>query len=222
MGLIDDFLIALEAEDITEEAKSLTDKATGNKEEKRDINQTENIFGGEETSNQEEEDTNPENNADNNDLTDEGNEDDEDLGDEDADISEDDSSLDDDLGEDNVNQDSEENETEMEQKERLLENMITLYNIIENNIQILSNYSPESSNPDLSKTLHNLTSNLRDCYEFLYKEITENFGKKSYGQLLKSYIAINRVYDLCIEILSRYFDSVELEQKKGKKSPEKK
>lgn len=219
MSILNSMMIAMEAEDITNEVQSETNKAIGKADENRDISQTDNIFGDNKkrANSQNESEEKEENISDNSDDNSDDNSSDVESNEDNNDLTNDSETSMEEIPE----EDSSEPSNEIQLKQKLMDNMITMHNIIENNINLLAEFSPEISNHESSKILYNISSNLSDCKNILYKEITENFGNKSYTQLLKSYVAINRVFDLCAEMLSKHFDNIELLQRKDKKKRKK-
>ena len=217
------FLPAMEADDITSDVEKETNKAlgksSGGNNDDSDNMKTDDIFGTSKSSDS----TGDDNSSNNNDVSNDDNLEDDNTDDDTSSGSDD--STDDDTGDtdntddgaddsgDGSDEDTAEDEpNEVANKKKLMENMITLYNVISNNISLLTDYA--SSNPltdESTKTLYNISSNLNDCKTILYKEIVEGFDKKDYVLLLKSYIGVARVYDLCTEMLNKHFDNLELQ-----------
>jgi len=194
MGIIYDFQIAMEAEDITKEVEDEKNKL-GNKKSKdsikdaskeRDITKTTNIF-------KEEDDKNDLN------ITDDP------PDKETIDASED--TLDDDSDNElDIDEENDESNNEIELKEKLRENMVLFHGIISNNIQILSDYLPEISNNESNETTFKILKHLQDCKDILFNILTTSLKITPYAVLLKKYIAIQRVYDICIDMLQRQTD----------------
>lgn len=212
------FLPAMEAEDITDMASAGVDKAVGRKSQApRDYMKTDNIFGTDKDDNSDADDTSDdatndgsEEINDNNDVNDDDNPPDDSTDDNDDTSSESDDDLSD--------EDTPEEPNENTNKARLMQNMIMLYNIIKNSIDLLSNYTSQVSTTDNStQILYNISAELSESKEILFKEITENFSKKDYVSLLKTYVGINRIYDLCTEMLNTHFDNLELMNKSKSK-----
>lgn len=197
MNLFKALSIVLEADDITKQVKQeqdqLNDSTDNTPDSDDDLNQTDDIFD----LNDDNAETDPKDIPDDTDtkVDDEDNEDD-DMGD---------------LPPEEDTADIVKEETpEIKQKIKLRENMILFYNIISSNIKLLQEYRPSQNSKESIEILFNIISNLTDCKNILYKEITESFSTKSYPLLLKTYVSISRVYDLCQKSLELYFDNVKL------------
>ena len=146
-----------------------------------------------------------ENLEDNNDV----NGDDDNL--EDDDLDNDTDSENDDLPDDSPT----ESVDEIEKRKTLINNMIALYNILSGSIDLLESYTSSTElSSDESTTLFNILANLTESKNILYKEITNGFTNKTYVELVKTYVGINNVYDLCTEILNKHFDNLELQLQK--------
>lgn len=203
MNLFESLAIVLEADDITKEVKKeqkqlntdVTDDGS-----KDDMSKTNDIFDleNEKSDNNKDVDDTPDDTTD--DEIDEDNLD-ADGGDDGIDGEDEDLPADDAIPEETP---------ELKQKLKLRENMILFYNIITSNINLLQEYRPTKNNKESTDALFNIISNLTDCKNMLYTEITESFSTKSYPLLLKTYISISRVYDLCQKSLELYFDNVKL------------
>lgn len=223
-SIISDFfnsIIALEA-DITDEVEKEKEKAIGkpsitpgvNKDdEKDDISKTDDIFGIKDDNKPANKNKTMDNDADNE-------EDDADDPSLDEGVDSEDNELgdteDSDAGIDELEPDSD--TQEKRQLQKLKENMILFHGVITNNIELLRDYAPKITDADSNKIVYNITANLSECKRILFVEITEGFDKKSYAELMKKYVAINRVYDLCIMMLSKHFDNLDLiEVRKNKR-----
>ena len=100
----------------------------------------------------------------------------------DTDDSDDGTNDDDPLGEDIDSGDDEngaQNSEEFTNKLRLRENMILFYNILSSNINLLSEYVPESSSEINNNVISTVSKNLLDCKESLYNIITEELESKT-------------------------------------------
>jgi len=205
MGIFDEMMVALEAEDITKEAQQQTGKLMKNikPNDINDITETEETDDvSEDIDNEEEDDTKDS--------------DDKSL-DIDNDEEEDESVVDE---EDNMN---DENDTsEIINKKRLRRNMILFHNILTSNINLLSDYTPENDNIEYRDIIGKITRNLVDCKETLFSIITEELNSVKYVELLRKYIALNRVYDINIKILEKYFNNIEIEYNNSRKMKRKK
>lgn len=194
------FLIALEkAEDITTSVQDeLNDDTPAEDEDDASLGKTDNIFGANEDIG---------NDTDNTDSEDDMSEDLEDDGGMDEDMS----------TEEDIDYVDEEPNPEVEKKIKLRENMILLHGILDSNIETLATYTPTQNTGDSSKILYDIVSNLSDSKKILFNEITNNFQTKSYPSLLKTYVAINRIYELAQKSLEKYFDGINIETPKKRK-----
>lgn len=105
-------------------------------------------------------------------------------------------------------QDQKNDVTEIKNKQILHERMMFLYNILTDNLNLLSAYSPESNNPEIVMIINNIKSNLADCQSISHRIMTTEFEDKSYNELMRKYISLKRVYDLSIEMLERVFQNI--------------
>jgi hypothetical protein len=112
---------------------------------------------------------------------------------------------------DNIDEpETEEEKDEISKKIALRDNMIMLYNILSTNIDLLRSYSPNENDAESMRILFNISANLSDSKEVLFQEITTGFQEKSYVNLLKTYVAINRIYELATVSLEKYFENLKL------------
>lgn len=196
------FLIALEAsEDITREVQDELNEDTPPDEE-NDIGRTDNIFGADEG-------------GDSSDSPDDTPTDEESSEDTD-DIDGMDDGVDTNAEEDITEEDGPIN-PEITKKVNLRKNMILLHNILDSNIDTLLSYNPSQNIEESSKILYAIIDNLTECKKILFNEIVDNFSTKSYASLLKTYIAVNRVYELAQKSLEKYFDGITIETPKKQK-----
>ena len=236
MGSIMNLLIALEAEDITNDVDKEMKKAIGkpsvksamNKDDVDDIGETDDILGTKdnkkvnktktpskkEANLDDDEDMNKDKDV----APDEDTTDDLGINNEDNmdDSSEDD--ITDDVEQDNINPEEEiKNDDELNKKIALRENMILFYNIISSNIKLLSEYTPDKGVNNNTDNLSTISKNMVECKMILFNIITEELESKTYVELLRKYIALNRVYELNIRMLDTYFSELKLISTKNKK-----
>lgn len=207
------FLPALEADDITNEVEDNAAKALGKSptSNNSDNMKTDNIFGDDGEDDNDIDAANPESDDDSENLEDNNdvNGDDDNL--EDDDLDNDTDSENDDLPDDSPTESAD----EIEKRKTLINNMIALYNILSGSIDLLESYTSSTElSSDESTTLFNILANLTESKNILYKEITNGFTNKTYVELVKTYVGINNVYDLCTEILNKHFDNLELQLQK--------
>ena len=229
------FLVALEADDITKDVDKEMKKAIGtksikstmDKDDSGDIGKTDDILGTK--GNKKEDDSRPAKDK-NIDIPEEDDTDTPNLDDENTDNFEDDNTDSensenlDDMGNDTENQDenmpSEENNIKNEEltnKITLRENMILFYNILSSNIKLLSEYNPDKDIEKNKDVISKVSGNFIECKDILFTILTEKLDSNSYVELLRKYIALGRVYDLNILILDTYFSDLKLISTKNKK-----
>lgn len=191
--------IATEADDITGQAEKDTDSAMGK--------ESTNIDEGapDKDSNNGEIDT------DTDDIlgTDDN---DEDLSDTDEsdDVSNEDDNVDDsdDISDDEIDDTMEEeaNPFESSRKKKIHKQFINFYNVITSNIKLISEFMPGVVDDKSIHILNNVKNSLTQCKEYTYLILTEEYNILEYPALLKKYVALNRVYDLSIKILEKYYE----------------
>lgn len=200
----DGYGIATEADDITKdvesEASGISDEDSDgdNVDNSGDISMnTDNLLGDDDSqqdSNDEDNDENEEENTDNEDE----------LGDDIGDDNPDDPTSDD--PNDIENQSEEENDPFSEsRKNKLKKQYLYLFNVVDNSISLISTYVPNVTNDNTIQTLSSVKENLEQCKEAIHTIITTEFKDMEYHELLKKYVGLNRIYELCTKILETYF-----------------
>ena len=91
-------------------------------------------------------------------------------------------------------------------KNRIRDNLIQLYTIISGDIEVLVNSITNINDRTTIQVVNNVLGHLRNSKKFLYTTLTQNLTELEYDELLQRYVTIRRVYDICIEMLKRYFD----------------
>jgi len=211
-----DFQLALEADDITEEARQMRRNTAANVDDEGDENldnrgniddNTDDILGTNETPEETEDDPTA-------DETEETAEEDPN-----ADPA-DDEFADEDIDESGEDETPEETADDIK-KRKLKKNMILFYNIISSNINIISSTDIISEDEAVNKVYINVQHLLMECKRILFEYITNDFNNDSYAQALRKYVNINKIYDICIKMLENNTKNVELLQsaklKKSKK-----
>lgn len=107
--------------------------------------------------------------------------------------------------EDGENQDNDD-EFSKTRKAKLKSHFLHLYEVIDNAIELVSAHLPTISDDETIHTLSNITSNLTDSKNIIYTVLTEEFQKSEYHTLLKKYIGLNRIYDLQVKTLEKYYE----------------
>ena len=58
---------------------------------------------------------------------------------------------------------------------------------------------------ETTQIVNSVMNHMRNIKDVLYKTLTQNITKLSYDELLQKYITLKRVYDICNEMVQRYF-----------------
>lgn len=104
-------------------------------------------------------------------------------------------------------------------KNKLRDNMILFYNILVNNIDLVSDALGNLNDARSIEVCNAILENLRSAKEFLFDEIENGLSKHPYEEILRRYISLRRVYDVSIEMLDKHFGNINSlrSSKKGKK-----
>lgn len=211
------FTKATEAEDITDETTANTDNMMGRDDGASTTTQstagandgeidmdTNNILGdGDPTEKQPAED-NPEGGEEDAGNMAEG----EDMGEGEGDP------LDDESGEDLSNTDDisdsleegSKNTFEAFRKKKLHAQYLALYDTLDTDIRLLAESLPKIQDSLAFNTMSNVNNNLTQCKEYVSEILSKEFDETEYVVLMKKYVALNRVYDIGIKILEKYFE----------------
>ena len=224
----DDVNPAMEADDITKDVIDQANNIAGddngvempdNKGKDIDTN-TDDILGTKTTNEDNNTDTNTDNK--NNDEVDDVVNQAKDVGN--GDENTDDEYNDDDIEnedgmDDNTGEQNQEDQQEKKLKAMLHKNFNYLYEIIDSNISILSDYSPNIMDENVIKTLAIAKERLEECKQVISNVLKEDYDTASYARLMKQYVGINRVYDLVIEMIRRVSEDAakQMENSKDKK-----
>lgn len=204
------FGIAMEAEDITKEAEAETNDVVGSDGEGEktdgeiDLN-TDDILG---TANTDDDPTNDTNSDDNNesesgsDETDEENNEDEETEGSNTE------------SEDIPEQNEPENEFASDRKAKLRKQFLYFYDLLSDSYKLISEFMPNVTEESTIQTLSSINKNMLQCKEEIYNILTDEFVDTEYHELLKKYISLNHIYDLCINTLDKFFASIKKDEKK--------
>lgn len=115
----------------------------------------------------------------------------------------------------NVDQNGEETEQEQEPENALLfakknhirDNMIQLYNIVSGDIDILTKAMDFIDHQPTIVVISAIIIHLRDAKNYIFNTLTNEIKTLDYDELLQKYITLKRVYDVCIEMLNKHFES---------------
>ena len=198
------YSVAMEADDITGDVKDAANDSVGNDQNNDgDLDtDTNDILGLKEDTtndNTDEDDTtrdNPDTNT-------------EDTQQKEDDTEEDEMNENDTMGgEDTPQEDDakEENPFAESRKKKIKQQYIHLYDVLDDTIKLVFSYVPNITNEDTVKVLNTVNNNLVQCRTQIYSIITEEYHKLEYHELLKKYVALNRIYDLSLKTIENYFD----------------
>ena len=98
------------------------------------------------------------------------------------------------------------NPVDLYRKRKIHAQYVALFETLETDISLIAEFIPRISNDATLHTLSNVNNNLTQCKEYVESILIDEFDKLEYHVLLKKYVALNRVYELCIKILEKYFD----------------
>ena len=115
----------------------------------------------------------------------------------------------------------EENPFESSRKKKIHKQFINFYDVITSNIELISEFMPRVADEKSIQILNSVKNHLTQCKEYAYTILTEEYNVLEYPALLKKYVALNRVYDLSIKILEKYYEKYDAENQL-KKAPVKK
>lgn len=210
MNLFDSlYEIALEADDITGEVKGETAKAVGGDSPTPDENNeistnTDDVLGLDNKDN-----GTPEDNQ-SDDSGEDGGDQDNPEGESDESSEGDGNNSEDPLGGDSDTEGQEEENPESKftknRKEKLRKQFIHLFDVMVDNIELVTSYVPNANDTTTIKTMTNIKDNLMQCKTIIYKTITEEYNDMEYHELLKRYISVNRIYEVSTKIMENYFN----------------
>lgn len=107
-------------------------------------------------------------------------------------------------------------------KNKLRDSMILFYDILKNNIDLITEAMTDINDAGLLETCNKVLANLRSSKDILFDEIDTGLEKHPYEEILRKYIALRRVYDISGEMLEKHFKAhniqVGLKGMKGRKS----
>lgn len=107
-------------------------------------------------------------------------------------------------------------------KNKLRDSMILFYDILNNNIDLITEAMTDINDAGLLSTCNKVLANLRASKDILFEEIDTGLQVHPYEEILRKYIALRRVYDINGEMLEKHFKAhniqVGLKGMKGRKS----
>lgn len=90
-------------------------------------------------------------------------------------------------------------------KNRIRDNLVQLYTIITGDIEIIVNSLTNINDDKTVHVMNNVLNHLRNCKNYIYKTLTQNITSIEYDELLRRYITLKRIYDICIEMMEKHF-----------------
>lgn len=198
---LDSMMIALEADDITQQAQDDARSAMGggsmrtdDNGPEEDITKTTDIF------NQTPEDMvgdneNNEENPEDQDTT-------EDQPDENQETNE---APTDDPNLQETNQPRNEDDPSFARKNPIRDNLAQLYSIVSGDIELLTSSLNSMNDLPSIKVTNAVLRHLRNSKNYIYKTLTDDAADLDYEELLKRYITLKRVYDVCVKMLEIHF-----------------
>ena len=223
MGILADILemmdVAMEAEDITQSAENDANKITGNNPDNEgddnsddgdiDLN-TDDLLGTHSDNN----DGDPTGDDNGEDVPNEDNEtDDMNTDEENPDDNMDNPDSENPEGEDPTQNDNKDDEFTKSRKKKIKKGLLQLYDILNDNIKLISEFAPNVSDESTIHTLNSVKSNFVKAKEEIYNIITEEYPNIEYQDLVKKWVALNRIYDLSSKMIETYFDELDKEKK---------
>lgn len=107
-------------------------------------------------------------------------------------------------------------------KNQLRDNMILFYDILANNIELLTNSISTINDPESIEVCNKVIENLQSAKDYLFTEIKDGLSKHPYEEILRKYIALRKVYDISAEMLDKHFGNIKVHLGiKNKRSPKK-
>lgn len=106
-------------------------------------------------------------------------------------------------------------------KNKLRDSMILFYDILNNNIDLITEAMADINDSTLISICNKVLDNLRVAKDVLFKEIDTGLAEKPYEVVLRKYIALRRVYDISGQMMEQFKAhniKVGLKGVKGRKS----
>ena len=211
LKFINSMMIAMEADDITgQTANAVRDTLGGtpdtqdevtSRRDEEDLEKTDDIFGLKEDTPQENNPTTPGSEETEETVPEENNES---PTADDPNVS--DNQLDENIeNEDNLADDQQNNEFLFTKKNNIRDNLVQLYTIVSGDIEIIVNSLTNINDIQTIRVMNIVLNHMRNIKSFIYKTLTSELPTLEYDELLRRYITIKRVYDLCIEMMEKFF-----------------
>ena len=91
-------------------------------------------------------------------------------------------------------------------KNVIRDNLVQLYTVVSGDIEIVVNSLTNINDMNTINVMNAVLNNLRNCKDYIYKTLTQNLTSLDYDELLQRYITLKRVYDICVEMMDKYFN----------------
>lgn len=206
LNSLNKYMIATEADDITGDISSQTDDIMGNTgddaENTGEIStDTDDILGTKSD--------NPDDNANMDEETPDDNQEDplNDPGSEDIDSLNEENPTDD-LNTENTDEPMQQEDDPFTEsrKKKIKKQFMHLYDVIDDSVKLISTYNPNIVDTNYIHVLSSIKDNLTQCKEIIYNLAVNEFQNVEYHELLKKYVAINRIYEISTKTLEKYFE----------------
>lgn len=102
-------------------------------------------------------------------------------------------------------------------KNPIRDNLAQLYAIVSGDIEIISSSLNNMNDLPSIKVANAVLRHLRNCKTYIYKTLTEDAPDIEYEELLRRYITLKRIYEVCVKMLEVHFKDEERLQFKPKK-----
>lgn len=108
-------------------------------------------------------------------------------------------------------------------KNKIKDNLILFHGIITSNINLLRDCMRQITDPDMVTLYNNVIDNFQNCKTMCYDMITKtDFAQVPYTDLLRKYVALNRVHELGIKMIKLHADEHTKKNLKSGKGPSRK
>lgn len=102
-------------------------------------------------------------------------------------------------------------------KNPIRDNLAQLYTIVSGDIEIISTSLNNMNDLPSIKVANAVLRHLRNCKTYIYKTLTEDAPDIEYDELLRRYITLKRIYEVCVKMLEVHFKDEDRLQFKPKK-----
>ena len=92
-------------------------------------------------------------------------------------------------------------------KNRIRDNLVHIYNTFTGDIDTLTDSLNMIDHQPTVFVINSVIGHMNNAKEYTYKTLVEDITKLDYDELLQRYITLKRLYDVCIEMLQKHFDS---------------